>query len=232
MIRHRAMLIVIVLVLGANLHADDRLAFVRVSPCDPRYFELSDGRPYIPIGLNMVGPPGRDLAGMETWFKKLSANGGNFARIWLSNPFFDVEYARSGQFDPERAKRIDALLALARKYGIRLKLCTEHFRHLGEGAQQWAGKPMYLIANGGPAKNTADFFNGEAGRSQYKRKLAWYADRYGSDPVVFGWELWNEMDAVRVNVWRPWSDAWNSATAEGSSIVLPGFMRSLVIRIE
>ncbi len=76
---------------------------------------------------------------------------------------------------------------------------------MGEGTQQWAGKPMHLVANGGPAEDTADFFNGEAGRRQYKRKLAWYAGRYGSDPIVFGWELWNEMDAVRVNVWRPWS---------------------------
>ena len=34
--------------------------FVRVSPRDARYFELSDGKPYIPIGLNMIAPPGRD----------------------------------------------------------------------------------------------------------------------------------------------------------------------------
>jgi len=76
---------------------------------------------------------------------------------------------------------------------------------LGEGTQTWAGKPQHLVANGGPAKDTADFFRGEAGRRQYKRKLAWYAERYGSDPIVFGWELWNEMDAVRADVWRPWS---------------------------
>jgi len=193
------------LALTGRVGADDRSAFVRVSPRDPRYFELSDGQPYIPIGLNMIGPPASGLAGMETWFQKLSANGGNFVRIWLSNPFFDVEHGRSGEFDPERAKRIDALLALARKYGIRLKLCTEHFRHLGEGTQQWAAKPQHLVANGGPAKDTADFFNGEAGRRQYERKLAWYAGRYADDPIIFGWELWNEMDAVRANVWRPWS---------------------------
>lgn len=190
---------------GAVLRADDRSAYVRASPRDPRYFELSSGQAYIPIGLNMIRPPGEDLAGMETWFRKLSAGGGNFARIWLSSPFFDVEHGRSGEFDPERARRIDGLLALARKHGIRLKLCTEHFRHLGEGTQKWAAKPQHLVANGGPANDTADFFTGEAGRRQYKRKLAWYAERYGSDPAVFGWELWNEMDAVRVNVWRPWS---------------------------
>lgn len=192
-------------VLASHPESDDRDAFVRVSPRDPRYFELSNGKPYIPIGLNMIRPPTDDLAGMEEWFMKLSANGGNFVRIWLSSPFFDVEHGRSGQFDAERARRIDGLLALARKYGIRLKLCTEHFRHLSEGSQKWAGKPQHLIENGGPAKDTADFFNGEAGRGQYKRKLAWYANRYGSDPIIFGWELWNEMDAVRVNVWKPWS---------------------------
>lgn len=201
--------IVLVGILGfflvRELRANDDLPFVRVSPRDPRYFELSDGQPYIPIGLNMIRPPGNDLAGMEVWFRKLSANGGNFVRIWLSSPFFDVEHSHSGQYDAERAKRIDGLLALARKYGIRLKLCTEHFRHLGEGTQAWAGKPQHLAANGGPAKDTADFFRGEAGRRQYKAKLAWYADRYGSQPIVFGWELWNEMDAVRVDVWRPWS---------------------------
>ncbi len=181
------------------------LAHVRISPRDPRYFELSNGKPYIPIGLNMIRPPTDSLDGMEMWFSKLSTEGGNFVRIWLSSPFFDVEHERSGVFDEERAKRIDGLLALAKKYGIRLKLCTEHFRHLGEGTQTWAAKPQHLIVNGGPAKDTADFFLGEAGRAQYKRKLAWYAARYDSDPIIFGWELWNEMDAVRVNVWEPWT---------------------------
>jgi len=153
----------------------------------------------------MIRPPSNGLDGMEAWFSKLSAEGGNFVRIWLSNPFFDVEHSQSGVFDEERAKRIDGLLAIAKKYGIRLKLCTEHFRHLGEGTQTWAAKPQHLIVNGGPAKDTADFFLGEAGHAQYKRKLAWYASRYDSDPIIFGWELWNEMDAVRVNVWEPWT---------------------------
>jgi len=185
--------------------SEQPLSHVRVSPRDPRYFELTDGKPYIPIGLNMIGPPANGLEGMEAWFQKLSAQGGNYVRIWLSNPFFDVEHERSGVFDEERAKRIEALLALAKKYGIRLKLCTEHFRHLGEGTQVWAAKPQHLIQNGGPAKDTADFFLGEAGRAQYKRKLAWYAKRYDCDPIIFGWELWNEMDAVRANVWEPWT---------------------------
>ena len=144
--------LVLLLTLALDLRADDHAAFVRVSPRDTRYFELSDGTPYIPIGLNMIRPPSDDLAGMETWLRKLAANGGNYARIWLSSPFFDVEHGQSGHFDAERAKRIDALLALARKYDIRLKFCTEHFRHLGEGKQPWTAKPQHLLANGGPAR--------------------------------------------------------------------------------
>jgi hypothetical protein len=35
-----------------------RDTFVRVSPRDPRYLELTDGRPYIPLGFNLVGAPG------------------------------------------------------------------------------------------------------------------------------------------------------------------------------
>jgi hypothetical protein len=197
--------LLMVLASAGRLAIAEDTAFVRVSPRDPRYFELSDGSPYLPIGLNMAGPPSDGFAGMEAWLQKLSAQGGNFARIWLSNPYFDVEPGKSGQYDAERAKRIDTLLATACKYGIRLKLCTEHFRHLGEGTQLWAAKPQHLIANGGPAKDTADFFNGEAGRRQYKSKLAWYAERYGNEPQVFGWELWNEMDSVHGDVWQSWS---------------------------
>ncbi len=183
-------------------HAD---AFVRVSPRDPRYFELSDGSPYIPIGLNMIAPPGRDLAGMEQWMRQLGTNGGNFIRVWLSNPFFDVEAQRSGEYDPAKAQRIADMLAAARKNGLRVKLCLEHFRHLGEGRQTWAGKPLHQVANGGTATNIADFFNGERSRDLFKRKLAWYADRFGNNPTIFGWELWNEINAVSGGDYMKWT---------------------------
>jgi hypothetical protein len=190
---------------GANEILTDE-PFVRVSPRDARYFELSDGKPYIPIGLNMIAPPGRDekqaLAQMEDWMQKLSANGGNYIRLWLSNPFFDVEHSKSGVYDEEKAKRIDAVLALARKYNIRVKMTLEHFRHLGDGKQTWAGKPIHHVSRGGPAKDIVDFFASDASREQFKKKLDWYAKRYGDDPTIFAWELWNEFDAVQ-EMWRP-----------------------------
>ena len=183
-------------------------SFVRVSTRDSRYFELSDGKPYIPIGLNMIAPPGNEgLAGMEAWMAQLQANGGNYIRIWLSNPFFDVEHARSGEYDEAKAQRIDELLAMAARHGIRVKLCLEHFRHLGGGSQGWAAKPLHLVANGGTATNMSDFFDGTPSREQFKKKLAWFAQRFGDNPAVFGWELWNEINAVQGGDYLGWSEA-------------------------
>ena len=175
---------------------------MRVSPRDHRYLELTDGKPYIPIGLNMISPPitrrGEDeaLRGMEAWLAALSSNGGNYIRVWLSNDFWDVEHEKSGVYDEEKAKRIDRMLDLCRKYGIRVKLTMEHFRSIGGGRQAWADKPLHNVANGGTAQSMADFFDGEASREQFKRKIAWYGKRYGNQPVVYGWELWNEVNAV------------------------------------
>jgi hypothetical protein len=191
------------------LAAADNRPFVRVSPRDPRYFELSDGQPYIPIGLNMIAPPGngeRGMAGMERWFKLLQENHANYVRIWLSNPFFDIEHERSGQYDEEKAKRIDWLFDLARQHDIRLKLCLEHFRHLGDGKQTWAGKALHKKSNGGTAENMADFLDGQASRELFKKKLAWYAKRYGDDPIVYGWELWNEINAVQAGDYMAWTE--------------------------
>jgi hypothetical protein len=190
-------------------------AFVRVSPRDPRYLELSDGRPYIPIGLNLIAPDGGNGPGetnglrrMEQWMEKLSANGGNYIRVWASSPFWDVESERSGVYEEAKARRLEALLAAARRHDIRVKLTLEHFREMSDQPRQrWANKPLHLVANGGPATNLADFFLGARSRDQFKAKLDWYARRLGENPTVYGWELWNEVNAVaaREEAYMPWT---------------------------
>ena len=185
--------------------SEDVRHFVRVSPRDSRYFELDNGKPYIPIGMNLIAPPKNDLAVMDEWFGKLESQGGNYVRIWLGSAFFDVEHARSGEYDEEKAKNIDRLLVLARKHGIRVKLCVDSFRHLGEGQQTWAAKPLQHVRNGGLATNMAEWVDSAACRQRYKGKYDFYAKRYGSDPIIFGWELWNEMNAVIGGNVRSWT---------------------------
>jgi len=184
--------------------------FVIVSPGDSRYFELTDGRPFIPIGLNMIAPRGRSeqeaLQCMENWIKSLAENGGNYIRLWLSHNFFDIEHERSGQYDKVKAKRIDKVLDMARSYNVRVKMTIEHFRHFFGERQKWAAKPLHHISRGGPAKDIDDFFQGERSREQFKKKLDWYANRYGDDPIIFAWELWNEMDTVRGKGYMEWTE--------------------------
>lgn len=185
-------------------------AFVRVSPRDPRYLEFSDGRPYIPIGLNLIHPNTRDEQGLERvgeWMQKLSMNGGNYIRVWVSSPFWDVEHNRSGEYDETQAQRIDAMLEMARKSNIRVKMTIEHFRSIeGQGRQSWAHKPLHLVAKGGTATNIADWFAGPASRERFKQKLAWYAKRYGDQPTIYGWELWNEINAVSGGDYMAWTE--------------------------
>ena len=191
-------------------HSPDSGHFVRVSVRDSRYFELTNGRPFVPIGLNMIAPRGADekeaLACMEQWIESLAENRGNYIRLWLSHNFFDVEHEHSGQYDTEKAKRIDAVLEMARRHNVRVKMTVEHFRHFFRERQTWAANPLHHVSRGGPAEDIDDFFQGRRSREQFKKKLKWYADRYGDDPVIFAWELWNEMDTVRGKGYMEWTE--------------------------
>ena len=50
-----------------------------------------------------------------------------------------------------------------------------------------------------------DWFTDDSSREQFRRKLSWYSNRYGSDPIVFGWELWNEVNATQSKLYLPWT---------------------------
>lgn len=193
--------------------AGGKTEFVRVSPRNHNYLELTDGSPYIPIGLNMIAPPNASapedeaLRGLEAWLASLSKNGGNYIRVWLSSPFWDIEHERSGVYDPARARRIGRLLELCGKYGIRVKFTMEHFRSIGGGSQKWADKPLHNATEGGPAASIADFFDGAKPREQFRRKIEWYGERYRDNPTIYGWELWNEINAVRGGDYMSWTEA-------------------------
>ena len=112
-----------VLTLNAYPKQDEISSFVVVSQRDPRYFELSNGSPYIPIGFNLVGPPIEEE--FDRLFKIMADNRINYCRVWVSHNDWNVEHEKCLQFDPDRAKTIDRFLSLARKNGVRVKMCLE-----------------------------------------------------------------------------------------------------------
>jgi len=88
---------------------------------------------------------------------------------------------------------------MAGKYNIRVKMTFEHFRSLTleENPQPWAVKDLYHNSRGGPLDSIRQYLNSEAGKKLFIDKLDFYRERYGSDTLFFGWELWNEMNAVK-----------------------------------
>jgi len=139
----------------------------------------------------------------------LADNGGNYIRIWLSAYFWDVELEKAGAYDEQKAKHIAALLKMAQRYGIRVKLTIEHFREIDpkDVRQAWCLKQMHHIAHGGTAKSMTDWLANEASRAQFRRKLAWLQKQFGDNPTIYGWELWNEINAVRDGDYLDWTEA-------------------------
>ena len=123
-----------------------RRSFVQVSARDPRYFCLSDGQPYIPVGCNIAAMG--SVADMEHYLGKMHRNGANFGRVWLNTNLFEIE-TRYGEVDTAKLVRIDRLLELADRYGIKIKFCIESFRHIRPGVNKWDTKASYHTSNGG-----------------------------------------------------------------------------------
>lgn len=185
--------------------------YVRVSSENPSYLELSDGTPYIPIGVNLCILRKMDENGktilleedealekMEFYFQKLAENGGTYARVWLGMPVFDIETERPGHFDAQKIENVRRLLDLAQKYNIRLKLCIEHFRNLSdrpvwENGSVTFSKRLYAT---NPPTSMQEFTLGDVGRNEYLTRTQKYIELFGTHPAVFGWELWNEVNCI------------------------------------
>lgn len=188
---------------GCSVHKPFSRSFVEVSREDPRYFRLSNGDPYIAVGCNIAALGNREAIGR--YITALADNGGNFGRVWLNSALFEPE-TEYGRLNEEHLSNLILLLDLARRHDIKIKLCIESFRHIRPGRNRWDTKASYHTSNGGPFGNAAEFISTQRGRDEYLRRLAIVRERVGDHPAVFGWELWNEMNAVDSPEIREWND--------------------------
>lgn len=197
---------------GIKVESSDNPGYVHISTQDPRYFAFTDRTSFCPIGLCMAGPPRYPLpkgtahfetgsawatmgaAEYERWFRLLAENGGNFARIWLSHPYFNVETETAGELDLAAFGRLDAVIEHARTYDIRLKLCFDHFRTFEPGS--FFSKELHHPDDGRTPESFNAWLQAPTWRELWLKKVDAYLDRYGGDPIVMAWELWNEMDCV------------------------------------
>lgn len=185
---------------------DFNASFVRVSQANPYYFELSNGEPYVPIGANLCWTDDGNMDTLESFFKKTAQNGGNYARVWLSHPMFEIENPDGNGINQQAVERIDRVFELARTYRIKIKLCLEHFRRISP-EKEFTTKTYYHKDKGGSLGSMDEYIHTAEGRRLYLNRVDFLQKRYGSDPVVFGWELWNEMNAIKADSIQAWNES-------------------------
>ncbi|HEX2950367.1 MAG TPA: cellulase family glycosylhydrolase [Armatimonadota bacterium] len=187
----------------------DHPGFVEISRHDPRYFAFTNGEAYVPIGLNLCLPQffamstGQEFKtsdshgtlgarDYECWFRSLADNGGNYARLWLGGAYFQAETDVAGELDLLRFAALDRVVELARQYGIRLKLSLEHFRLFGDGS--FPSRVLHHPDDGRTPASMDEWFQSPDWQTLWRHKVDALLARYGDDPVVMAWELWNEIN--------------------------------------
>lgn len=178
-------------------------AYVRVSPRDPLYFELTNGTPYVPIGFNLVdAPPEKEWSDI---LATMAAHKVNYCRVFLDSPPWRVEERKSGQYETDNAEVLIQFLKAAGRHGIRVKACMEHFRDAEpRPANVPLSKDHWAYRRGGPFASMEEYLNSEPGIAQCRRKFAFYRACCGDRREIFAWELWNEMDCVKGD-WLTWT---------------------------
>ena len=194
-------------VISVKAESANNLQPVKVSEKYSHYFESADGSTWIPVQINYLPPnfgnsEGRnapEFTVIEDYFKKFSENGGNAMRIWISTPFLEIEDKTEGQYDPVKFERIDRLLELAKQYNIRIKFTLHHVRKILPNIKNWDNSQSLATA----FNNIEEYINTPQGRDSYLRRAKALAERYKDNQQIFGWELWNEINAVS---WDDWED--------------------------
>ena len=200
--------------------------FVRRSKADPRYFELSTGQFFYPIGMNLRSPSdnrkpydvqyplpeGRGTYIYDDYYKKLADNGMNWARIWQCPWWCGLEWTRKwpgyqglGRYNLENAWRFDYLLEQAAARGIYVQAClTNHGQITLERNidRQWDSNPLNAArGEGGPLHNAADFYTHAGARKLFRQRLRYIVARWGYSPHLMAWALFSEMEFTAA-YWR------------------------------
>ncbi|MEM7577207.1 MAG: hypothetical protein AAF328_07000 [Planctomycetota bacterium] len=171
---------------------------VRVSPANPRAFAFDDGRPFVPIGLNLAWPGKQGTFSYDRWFEQLAEHGGNFARLWIAPDFNRLALDRArlglGQLDMASAWKLDHIVQRAEDHELHLMICLQAHGGLSRAINPaWQDNP-YNAARGGPCEKPTDFWTNTEAHTHFRHKLRYVVARYGHSPAVFAWEFFNEVD--------------------------------------
>ncbi len=170
--------------------------FVRVDRQNPHYFALDSGKFYYPLGQNVAW---ENIEKYPRYFEKMKKNQENWARIWMTNWSFGIEWKRMGgykglgNYNLDNAAKLDRLFHLADKNGIYLQLVFDfHGAYSRKVNPEWANNP-FNAANGGFLNEPHEFFEDGRAKALYKKRLHYIVARYGHNVRLMAWEFMNEI---------------------------------------
>ena len=172
------------------------------------YLSFDNGAQYIPIGENMGWQDNNVVNDYTNWLTKLTDNGGNFIRVWMSDWAFALEwkngsngYSGLKKYKQSSAFYLDWLLDYCKQKDVYMMLCLNHHGQVSSGVNpEWSNNP-YNAVNGGPCTNTWDFFTNATAKALHKNRTRYIMARYGYAGNIMSWELFNEVE---------WTDQYDS----------------------
>jgi hypothetical protein len=182
-----------------------------------RNYSFRDGSIFYPVGLNGWAPGCNDVYNRlpYNWtmneIDNLSANGGNFLRIFATSPRFGIEWFNATDVGDglvnfetrqNRAKDLDDVMDEAKAKGVYIQLCLESYEHFctsdceadpdGE-TWGWDRNPYKsLISSSSPGA----FFTDPACIAAYKKKLRYIVARWSYATSLMSYEFFNEVDKI------------------------------------
>ena len=191
-------------VVGCSTISGDRggpkMGLIAASPDGNGFTELDSGRPFVPFGTNYYDPntgwPPKvwqrfDPNRVSEHFAVMKNLGVNCARVFLAASAFQPDV---NSVDEESLRKLDTLIRIARRSGIRLILT---------GPDHWEGRPDYW---------EPDRFAGEPALRALETFWETVAARYRGEPAIFAWDLLNEPQMPWfVETWEPKWNAWLEA---------------------
>lgn len=174
------------------------LSPIRVSP-GGRYFETTDGEPFLFIGPNdAITWPGlaglyrrRHLDEVDVYLESLARHGVTVLRLMLEYVHREHRYFERpvGRFNPALVQLWDDLFARCEEYGLRVLLTPwDNFWM----ARRWHRHP-YSAEQGGPAAASGRFLTDPAVEEAIKNRLRFVVERWGGSGVIAAWDLFNEI---------------------------------------
>ncbi len=163
------------------------------------YFVTDAGEPWTPIGQNdAISWPElaglfrrRDLPGVERHLRELKAHGVTCLRLMLEYSQGQHRYIErtAGSFAPNMVRLWDDLFALCERVGLHILLTPYDTFFMWT---RWRHHP-YNRANGGPCASRRRWLSCPDMRAAIKARLAFASGRWGGSPVLFAWDIWNEI---------------------------------------